>query len=121
MRDGVESNQRLEFLGDAVVDLIVSKYLTHRYPEKGEGFMTIARSLMVNNGELAQAAKRAGLDKKLLLGKGAEKDGSRFQPKVLADCFEAYVAAIYLRDGEVCAERFVMAHVDRSLPEQVNV
>lgn len=102
-----DSNERLEFLGDAVLQLVVSHHLFRCCPDCAEGELTKRRAAMVCEPSLAQRARYLGLGDYLLLGKGEEMTGGRTRPSLLADAFEALVGAIYL-DGEIgAAEAFI--------------
>lgn len=92
-------NQRLEFLGDAVVDLVVGDYLYHEYPHKLEGELTKMRAALVCEGSLAHAARRADLGSYLLMGKGEKNCGGQDRASNLADAWEALMGAIYLELG----------------------
>ena len=83
--DGKRNNQRLEFLGDAVLGLIIGEYLFTEYPQWQEGELTRNRAFLAKEPTLARVAKEIGLDTVLLLGKGEEKDGGRNRPSTLAD------------------------------------
>ncbi len=102
------SNERLEYLGDAVVDLIVGKYLFNKFPNEDEGFLTKTRSMLVNKSALFDAAERINLEDYLLVSENFSKalpDGSK---TVLSDAYEAIVGAIYLDKGLKKAEKFLM-------------
>lgn len=94
-----ESNERLEFLGDAVVNLVVGKYLFNRYPDENEGFMTRIRTKLVNGTMLAHFASIIGLEKHMLISKQIEDNEGRVNKKILEDGFEAFVGAM-LNDQE---------------------
>lgn len=95
-----EDNERLEFLGDAVLKFIIAKLLYDRYPEMREGDLTRLRASLENNKhQLANFAKQLKLNESMRLGKGAELDGSRKNPELLADVFEAVIGAYYLDSG----------------------
>ena len=94
----IESNERLEFLGDSVLSLTVCKYLYHTYPELPEGRLTVLRKNLVCQRALADYATEIGLGRYLRLGRGEEKDG-REKPKLLEDAFEALLGAMYLDSG----------------------
>ena len=98
-RGGKENNQRLEFLGDAVLQLCVSEALFSRYPEKDEGSLTQLRAAIVREESLADAARRIRLGKYLRFDHGEAMSGGRDKPSVLADALEAVLAAIYLDAG----------------------
>lgn len=103
MRDGIH-NQRLEFLGDAVLELCVSEWLFRAFPEADEGELTRRRAQLVNADALADFARSRGVDEALRLGRGAEANGLRQSKNVLADAVEALVACAYL-DGGLDAAR----------------
>jgi ribonuclease III len=92
-------NERLEFLGDAVLELLASEHLLATFPEWSEGQLSKSRARIVNAGSLEAAARRLRLGEHLRLGRGEEKTGGREKQTILADAFEAVVAAIYLDAG----------------------
>jgi len=92
-------NERLEFLGDAVLELLASEYLLSTFPEWSEGQLSKSRARIVNAGSLEAAARRLRLGEHLRLGRGEEKTGGRDKQTLLADAFEAVVAGIYLDAG----------------------
>jgi ribonuclease-3 len=94
-----EDNQRLEFLGDAVLDFVTGEYLYHRFPELPEGPLTSLRSALVRRETLAYFAQQVGLDRHLLLGHGEDTSGGRARPATLCAAFEAVVGALYLDQG----------------------
>jgi len=95
----VQDNERLEFLGDAVLELLTSEYLVQNFPEWTEGQLSKSRARIVNAHSLEMAARRLLLGDHLRLGRGEEKTGGRDKPALLADAFEAVVAAMYLDGG----------------------
>ena len=101
---GRRHNQRLEFLGDAVLEMCVSEQIYFRHPEMQEGAMTQLRQKLVREERLAEAAGRIGLGKYLAMDRGCEATGGRENPSVLCDAFEAVLAAVYL-DGGLDAAR----------------
>jgi ribonuclease III len=102
--DGVEHNERMEFLGDAVLNLLVGEMLMHAHPQASEGLLSQMRAALVNGEVLAEEAERLGLGEALRLGRGEERTGGRKKASILADAFEAVVAAAYLDGGlEVAA------------------
>jgi ribonuclease III len=103
-------NERLEFLGDAVLELLASEYLLSNFPEWSEGQLSKSRSRIVNAGSLEAAARRLRLGEHLRLGRGEEKTGGRDKQTLLADAFEAVVAAVYL-DAGLGAARSVLRRV----------
>lgn len=97
--DLAADNERLEFLGDAVLDLAVSQRLMEHHPQLSEGELSKRRAAVVNEGVLAQIAREAGLSALIYLGRGEDLTGGRDKPSVLADAFEAVVAVVYLEHG----------------------
>jgi ribonuclease-3 len=91
----MESNERLEFLGDAVVELVISAYLYENFPDLSEGELTKIKSVVVSGPVLAEKAKDLDLDRCLLLGRGEEESGGRARSSILGDAFEALVGIIY--------------------------
>jgi ribonuclease-3 len=100
-------NEQLEYLGDAVLGMIVSEYLLRAFPRWSEGQLSKSRARLVNASSLYAAARRLGLGEHLRVGRGEEKTGGREKPALLADAFEAVVAAIYLDAGLEAAGEFV--------------
>jgi ribonuclease-3 len=92
-------NERLEFYGDAVIGLVVSRLLYERHPDEDEGFLTARRAALVNREALAGMALELGLDRLLLLGRGEAEGGGATRPSVLAACFEALAGALSLSEG----------------------
>lgn len=106
-KDKVESNERLEFLGDSVLSLIVSTHLYNKYSQFNEGKLTNLRSLLVNTKMLADLGKELDLGAKLRLSKGEEESGGRNNQSILADTFEALLGAVYLDRGLGVVEEFI--------------
>lgn len=102
-----EHNERLEFLGDAVLELVVTDYLFIKYPEKPEGELTAVRAALVNTVSLSDAAAKLGLNEFLLMSKGEAKDTGRARQYILANAFEACIGAIYIDQGYDSAEKFI--------------
>lgn len=94
-----QHNQRLEFVGDAVIGLIAADYLFKKYPEKSEGDLTKMRAAVVCEASLAETARTLGLGEYLLLGKGERISGGNKRTSNLADCFEALIGALYIAQG----------------------
>ena len=92
-------NERLEFLGDAVISLVVSGLLYERFPDEDEGFLTARRAALVNRHALAAVALELGLDRYLLLGRGEAEAGGATRPSLLAATFEAVAGALFLSEG----------------------
>jgi ribonuclease-3 len=115
------SNERLEFLGDSVLNLIVAHYLYERFPDSEEGFLTKIRTRLVNGTMLANLSHKIGLDRYIMISKQIDENGGRTNQKILEDTFEAFLGAIFLDFGsrgfEVCYEFIVNVienHVDFS-------
>ncbi len=100
-------NERLEFLGDAVLELVITKYLFEKYPEKPEGELTAVRASLVNTVSISNAAQDLGMNDYLLLSKGESKDTGRARQYILANAFEAVIGAIYIDSGYENAEKFI--------------
>jgi len=102
-----EHNERLEFLGDAVLELVVTDYLFSKYPEKPEGELTAIRAALVNTVSLAAASEILGVNKYLLMSKGESKDEGRARQYILANVFESCIGAMYLDQGYDVARNFI--------------
>ena len=100
-------NERLEFLGDAVLELAVSEYLFQRYPKMSEGDLTRTRARVVCEASLASFAKELGFGEHVRLGKGEEMTGGRSRPSLLADVFEAFIGALFLDSGLEQVKKFL--------------
>lgn len=96
---GGDDNERLEFLGDAILEQLVSLRLFETFPDDSEGVLSRTRSRLVSTEQLAQLSRDMGLDKRVLLGKGEENSGGRERDRLLAGLFEAWLAALYLEEG----------------------
>ncbi|EHJ56143.1 ribonuclease 3 [Streptococcus urinalis FB127-CNA-2] len=103
----ISHNERLEFLGDAVLQLIISEYLFSRYPEKAEGDMSKLRSMIVREESLAGFSKFCHFDRYIKLGKGEEKSGGRDRATILGDLFEAFLGALLLDKGVETVRQFL--------------
>ena len=112
-----EDNERLEFLGDAVLTLIVSEALAHRHPEAAEGALSKMRSRLVSEAALAQVAQRLGLGAYMRLGRGEELSGGREKRSLLANVMEALIAAVYQDGGYDAARRVMVAVLEPELAE----
>jgi ribonuclease-3 len=110
-------NERLEFLGDAVLELVVTEYLYQNYPQKSEGELTNWRSALVNSKELAKIARNLGFNDFLLLSKGEAKETGKARQYILANTFEAFIGAIYLDQGYQVCQEFIKKHLIKELPE----
>lgn len=108
---GLEQNERLEFLGDAVLELSVTEYLYKAYPQKAEGELTNWRAALVNAKMLTQVAEELGFNDFLLLSRGEAKEIGKARQYILANTFEAFVGALYLDAGYDAADTFIGRHV----------
>ena len=108
---GKEHNERLEFLGDAVLELAVTEFLFAKYPEKAEGELTAYRAALVNTVSIADAAGKLGMNEYLMLSRGESKDTGRARQIILANAFEALIGAIYLDAGYTPAQKFIEAQL----------
>ncbi|MFA6459077.1 MAG: ribonuclease III [Candidatus Paceibacterota bacterium] len=107
----LEHNERLEFLGDAVLELVVTSYLFRKYTKKAEGELTAFRSALVNTVSLTKVAEHIGLNEFLLLSRGEAKDIGRARSVILANAVEAVIGAIYLDQGYNAAANFIADHL----------
>jgi ribonuclease-3 len=114
---GVESNERLEFLGDAVLGLVVTDHVFRAYPALPEGHLAQVRAAVVNAGALAEVAEELELGRALLLGKGEDASGGREKPSILADAMEAVIGAVYLDGGWDAAAALVMGLLGERIAE----
>jgi ribonuclease-3 len=106
---GSSHNERLEFLGDAVLELVVTDFLYKKYPTYTEGELTALRSALVNAIIISEVASKIGMNEYLLLSKGESKDIGKARQYILANTYEAYIGAIYIDQGYAGAEKFVTA------------
>jgi ribonuclease-3 len=109
------SNERLEFLGDAILGLIVAENLFRDFPSMSEGEMTRLRSILVKQDTLARVAESIGLGNYLYLGKGEEASGGREKPANLARALESLIAAVFLDQGSIITEQLVLDILDAEL------
>lgn len=114
---GLENNERLEFLGDAVLELVVTEYLYQKYPEKSEGELTNWRAALVNAKILAEIAKNLDFNSFILLSRGEAKEDGKARQYILANTFEAFIGALYLDSGYKICQDFITKHVIKELPE----
>lgn len=110
------SNERLEFLGDSVLGMLVAEYLYRNFPNRPEGELTRMRADMVCEGTLASAANRIGLGNHLLLGHGEEQGGGRSRDSILADAMESVIAACFLDGGLTAALKVVQTFILVEVP-----
>ncbi len=105
------TNERLEFLGDAVLEFVVSKHIYERFPDKEEGFLTALRSNLVNTKNLSKVAIKLDLGKEIFLSKGEEDGGGRENASLLADTVEAIIGALFLDSGIESSDKFIMENI----------
>ena len=113
-------NERLEFLGDAVIELVVSEFLFENYPDKREGLLTSWRAALVNSRSLSELAEELGFGSYLLLSKGEKKEAQKKEKsyyEILANTFEAFIGALYLDKGYSACQRFLKKHLLKKLPD----
>lgn len=115
-----EDNQRLEFLGDALLGFIVSEFLYNQFEKEKEGFLSNLKANLVCNDTFAKFAKKLKLDENLLLSFGEEKNGGRDNPAILSDTFEAYIAYFYLKKGIKKTRKLVEELLREFLNEKKN-
>lgn len=120
-REGLTSNERLEFLGDSVLGMVVADHLYRTHMDMPEGELTRTRAALVCEGSLYEVAKRLGLGGYLRLGKGEDAGGGRSRPSILADAVESVLAAVYLDGGIAEARRLIRALIlDREVEKAVD-
>ncbi len=112
-------NERLEFLGDAVLELAVTHFLFNKFPARPEGDLTAYRASLVNTVSLAEAAAAIGINDYLLLSKGESRDTGRARENILANTFEAIIGALYLDQGYAAAEEFIAKNLYGKIDEVI--
>ena len=110
-KEQIPNNERLEYLGDAALELASSRYLYEHFPDEPEGVLSRRRAAIVCEPSLAECARTVGLGQHLQLGKGEEKNNGRERDSLLSDAFEAVIGAMFLDGGFTAAERFVRRFV----------
>jgi ribonuclease-3 len=114
---GMGNNERLEFLGDAVLELVITEYLYGDFPDKSEGELTNWRAALVNAKMLSEIAKELGFNDFILLSRGESKEEGKARQYILANTFESFIGALYLDLGyEICKD-FIEKHVEKELPD----
>jgi ribonuclease-3 len=113
----LDHNERLEFLGDAVIELIVTEHLYKDYPEKAEGDLTNWRAALVNAKMMTSVAEELGFNDFLLLSKGETKELGKARAYILANAFEALLGALYLDSGYKPCDEFIQKYLFKNLPE----
>ncbi len=119
-KKNIEHNERFEFLGDAVLELIVSKYLFDNYPNRTEGDLTSFRAALVRTQSLYEEAKRLNYGKYIFMSKGEEQTGGRERPYILANTFESVIGALYLDQGVSVVRKFLKKNLFYKIPEIVD-
>src|SRR3989338_9580176 len=114
-----EHNERLEFLGDAVLELVVTEFLFAKYPDKPEGDLTSYRAALVNTVSISDSATKLGMNEFLLLSRGEAKDTGRARAIILANAFEAVIGALYLDQGYEPAKKFIAEQLFHKTDEVV--
>ncbi|MDO8530500.1 MAG: ribonuclease III [bacterium] len=114
---GLSQNERLEFLGDAVLELVITEHLYKQYPEKAEGELTNWRAALVNAKMLTSVAEELGFNDFLLLSRGETKELGKARQYILANTFEALIGAIYLDSGYGPADTFIVKYLLKKLPD----
>jgi ribonuclease-3 len=117
---GLGHNERLEFLGDAVLELVVTDFLYNKYKDKSEGDLTAFRSALVNANTLSSVATEIGINDLLFLSKGEAKDKGRARQVILADTFEALIGAIYMDQGYEGAKNFIAQNLFEMIDDIVS-
>lgn len=113
----IEDNERLEFLGDAVLDFVVASWLYHHFPEMAEGDLTKIRAALVGNNQLADFSRLLGVGDVILLGKGEDEGGGRDRNGMLGSAFEAIVGALYLDQGVLAVQQFIEKFLEVEVPK----
>jgi len=114
---GLHNNERLEFLGDAILEQVVTEYLFLKYPGKSEGELTNLRAAMVNSKMLSFVAKEIGFNDFLLLSAGEIKEGGRARQYILANTLEAFIGSLYLDQGLDICKNFIKKYLIKELPK----
>lgn len=109
--ENLGTNERLEFLGDAILEFVVSKAIYDKFPNEEEGYLTALRANLVNTKNLAEVAKKLSIGKMILLSKGEEDGGGRDNSSLLADTVEAIIGAIFLDRGIESSEKFIQENI----------
>ncbi|MBU0572251.1 ribonuclease III [Patescibacteria group bacterium] len=115
-----KSNERLEFLGDAILEFIVSREIYLTFPNKEEGYLTTLRSNLVNTKNLAHVAEKLGIGEKIYLSRGEEDGGGRKNSSLLADTLEAVIGALFLDQGMDTVYEFIKEHLLSEVPEKIS-
>ncbi len=116
---GIAHNERLEFLGDSVLGLVVADYLFHRLPEHPEGQLSQLRSRLVEAASCAKYFQKLDLGPHMLLGRGEQMNEGRNKTSIAADAFEAVVGAVFIDGGFVSAKSFLICHIEEEIAETI--
>ncbi|MGA1841185.1 MAG: ribonuclease III [bacterium] len=119
-KEKIKDNERLEFLGDAVLGLVISDFLIKKFPDYSEGALSRLKGFIVSETFLFEIAKELELGRHLILGRGEENSGGRRKRSILADASEAVLAGIYLDGGLECAYTFILKHMEEKVIEIAN-
>lgn len=114
-----DCNERLEFLGDAILEMVSSEYFYHHYPEKMEGELSKLRASLVCEKSLADCARTIGLGSCIYMGKGMELSGGRESDAIISDAFEALIAAMFLDGGEKAARDLILTYVLNDIEDKI--
>ena len=115
-----ESNERLEFLGDAVLEFVITETLFNKFPQHQEGYLTALRSSLVNTQNLANLAIKLGIGGSFYLSKGEEEGGGRENPSLLADTVEAIIGALFIDSGMDTVSGFIKEYLVAEIPDKVS-
>lgn len=115
------SNERLEFLGDAILEFVVSKEIYKEFPDKEEGYLTALRANLVNTTALSIVAQNLNLGPMIHLSKGEQDSGGRTNPSLLADTVEAIIGALFLDQGVTASEDFIKKYIMNDLIQRANL
>ena len=115
-----KTNERMEFLGDAILEFVISENLYNKFPNKEEGFLTALRANLVNTVNLSKVAKKLGVGNLIKLSKGEEETGGRNNPSLLADTMEAIIGAIFIDGGIEKAKSFIEENILNNIEEIIS-
>ncbi len=118
-KERINNNERLEFLGDSVLGLVISEYLYSHFPNLAEGQLTKVRARIVCEASLGEAARALNIGAYMMFGRGEELTGGRERTSILSDAFEALIAALYLDGGVEVVRKFVLSHMNRIIHDAV--
>ncbi len=113
----IDHNERYEFMGDAILEFIVTKYLFEKYPDEPEGILTLKRSRIVDRDNCARIGRRFKLTDYIFLGRGERPEGKALKQSILANAFEAVVCAVYLDGGMETCDTFVFSAIEKFSPD----